>query len=688
MDPTRDRRAGARGLAPGRVIPGARARPAAVVVAALLLATAAGAAPDAGWPLHGLTHAEERHSPLDRIHRGNVDGLGLAWEFDMRSTRGLEATPIVVDGVLYATGTWSRVFALDAASGRLLWEYDPQVPRAWGIRLCCDVVNRGVAVADGRVYFGTLDGRLIALDAAGGTRIWEVDTLIDRSQSYSITGAPRVVKGRVIIGNGGAEYGVRGYLSAYDVETGTLAWRFFTVPGSATGPFEHPELEHAASTWDPQRDWRAGGGGTVWDSMAYDPELDLLYVGTGNGSPWPRYKRSPAGGDNLFLSSILALDPDRGRLVWHYQTTPGDNWDYTATQHMILTELRIDGRARKVLMQAPKNGFFYVLDRATGELISADPYVYVNWASHVDPVTGRPVETPHGDYRKGERYVFPSAAGGHNWQPMAFSPRTGLVYIPAREAGWVYNLAEDKWFTWGVSDVEALSRGQSLPEIAGALIAWDPVRRRAAWRRALPNIWNGGVLSTAGDLVLFGTAAGQLVALDAASGETLKTIEVGTGIIAPPVSYAAGGEQYIAVLAGWGGPAFNTLRGDEALLRYANHGRLLAFRLGGAPVPLPPAVAPRGPIPEPPPIEATPAQLEHGRGLYVTHCGGCHGMYGSTPMLPDLRRLTPEKHALFTDIVLGGLLESAGMGSFAGVLDAADVRAIQAYVVRLARDTR
>ena len=324
------------------------------------------------WFTTGRSFSEERFSPLDRINAGNVKQLGLAWEYDLQTQRGLEATPVVVDGVLFASSTWSKVYALDARTGRELWSFDPQVPGEWARNACCDVVNRGVAVWQGKVYVGTLDGRLIAIDANTGKPLWSQDTLIDRSRSYTITGAPRIAGGKVVIGNGGGEIGVRGYITAYDAESGAMAWRFFTVPGDPKLPFEHPELEAAAKTWDPNSRWEAGGGGTAWDAMAYDPQLNLLYVGTGNASPFPQSVRSPKGGDNLYLSSILAINPDTGRLVWHYQTTPGESWDYTAVQHMILADLEINGRVRKVLMQAPKNGFFYVLDRASGELLSAE----------------------------------------------------------------------------------------------------------------------------------------------------------------------------------------------------------------------------------------------------------------------------------------------------------------------------
>ena len=402
---------------------------------------AADAATD-DWLTHGRNYAETRESPLRQITVDNVRRLGLAWYFDTGTKRGLEATPLVVDGVIFTTGSWSRVYALDAGSGRLLWEHDPQVPRAWGVNACCDVVNRGVAAWGDKVFVGTIDGRLVALDRASGKVVWETLT-IDPARPYTITGAPRVVKGNVIIGNGGSEYGVRGYVSAYDAGTGELNWRFYTVPGNPDEPFENAVMAMAARTWSGDLWWEVGGGGTVWDAMAYDPELDLLYIGVGNGAPWNRHVRSPGGGDNLFLSSVIALRPETGEYVWHYQTTPGDSWDYTATQHMILADLVVGGVMRQVLMQAPKNGFFYVLDRATGELLSADKYIDATWASHVDVESGRPVETANADHSRESRTTRPAPFGGHSWHPMAFNSATGLVYIPAMDNQAEYSTATD-----------------------------------------------------------------------------------------------------------------------------------------------------------------------------------------------------------------------------------------------------
>jgi quinohemoprotein ethanol dehydrogenase len=650
------------------------------------------------WLAHGRTYDEQRFSPLAEIDRSTVASLGLAWSFDTGVGRGHEATPLVVDGVMFVTLPWSVVVALDARSGALLWRHDPEVPRPWARNACCDVVNRGVAVWKGRVYVGTLDGRLVALDAGSGAKLWEVNT-IDREKPYTITGAPRVVKGKVVIGNGGAEYGVRGYVTAYDAESGAQAWRFYTVPGDPSQPFEHPELEAAARTWT-GRWWELGGGGTAWDSMAYDPELDLLYVGTGNGSPWPRKLRSPGGGDNLYLSSILALRPDTGRLVWHYQTTPGDNWDYTAVQQIVLADLDWDGRPRKLLMQAPKNGFFYVLDRATGELLSAEKFVRVSWASHVDPATGRPVETPEGNYDERPRWVLPSPNGGHLWHPMSYHPETKLVYIPVLELGFLYGLDpgfEHEKGAWNlglpVDDIPALltKYADEMPPAWGELKAWDPVQQKAIWTVRHPGSFNGGVLSTAGGLVFQGTSDGRFAAYAADSGAKLWEITTNIGIVAPPISYAVDGRQYVSVLAGWGGGGVieGSDAGISAASRYVNQGHLFSFALGATgtlpEVPLRDLAVADG-LPE---LDVPLGAAQAGSALFHRYCMFCHGIDAVTAgVVPDLRYSSLETHAHFADIVLGGTRQHLGMASFADKLDADDVRAIQAYVIRRAQETK
>jgi PQQ-dependent dehydrogenase (methanol/ethanol family) len=645
------------------------------------------------WLSHGRTYDEQRYSPLDQINEGNVVQLGLAWYYDFETNRGLEATPIVVDGVMFTSGSWSRVYALDARSGELLWEYDPEVPPEWAVHACCDVVNRGVALWQGSVFVGTLDGRLLSLDAATGTLNWSVQTT-DRDKPYTITGAPRVVKGKVLIGNGGAEYGVRGYLSAYDAATGELSWRFYTIPGNPADGFENAAMEQAAATWTGEW-WKFGGGGTVWFSMAYDPDLNLLYIGVGNGSPWNQQIRSPGGGDNLFLSSIVALNPDTGEYVWHYQTTPGETWDYTATQHMILADLEFDGVPRKVIVQAPKNGFFYVLDRENGDLISADPYVQVTWATHVDPETGRPVEVEGARYKEGPALVIPAPYGAHNWHPMAYSPDTGLIYIPAQDIPFVYATDESFTFTPGLWNVGVNALYASFPEqppevqaqladmVKGQIIAWDPVARREVWRVQHPLPSNGGMLATAGNLVFQGNSVGTFGAYRADTGEQLWSMYAQTGIVAAPVSYSIDGEQYITMLAGWGG-AFPLFAGDFAeKAGVRNVSRVLTFKLG-ATGSLPALATPQLTL-DPPPRSGDPESVANGKQLYSDRCMVCHGDGAvGGGVTPDLRYLDATKHQAWMGAVLGGMHQQRGMVSFAGVLSAQDATDIQNVVIERA----
>ena len=462
------------------------------------------------WRSNNIDQYNQRFSELDNINTSNVGQLERRWSFDIPAgINARQVTPLVIDGVMYVTTAWSKVKAYNAATGEELWSYDPKVPGEWAVHACCDVVNRGVAAWNGKIYLGTLDGRLVALDAASGKELWSKVT-IDRSKPFTITGAPRVVKGRVIIGNGGAEFGVRGYVTAYDAETGNIAWRFYTVPGDPAKGFENAAMAMAAETWNGEW-WKLGGGGTVWDSMAYDPDTNLLYIGVGNGSPWNQSYRSPGGGDNLFLSSIVALDPDTGEYRWHFQTTPGETWDYTATQHIIVATLDFDGKPRKVVMQAPKNGFFYVLDAATGEFISAKNYDDINWATGVDPKTGRPIENPDARFDKtGVPFVVaPGPGGAHSWQPMSFNPQTGLVYIPVNIGGFPYfpdpNYSpKPRGFNNGVDlGAAAMPADPQIKEavlstVGGRLVAWDPVAQREVWGVPYPGAGNGGTLTTAG----------------------------------------------------------------------------------------------------------------------------------------------------------------------------------------------
>jgi alcohol dehydrogenase (cytochrome c)/quinohemoprotein ethanol dehydrogenase len=561
------------------------------------------------------------------------------------------------------------------------------------VNACCDVVNRGVAVWNGKVFVGTLDGRLIALDTTMGTPLWEALT-IDRNSRYTITGAPRVVKGKVIIGNGGGEFGVRGYVSAYDAETGKLVWRFYTVPGDPSKPFESPILAQAAKTWSGEW-WKSGGGGTVWDAIVYDPDLDLLYVGTGNGAPWSEKYRSPKGGDNLLTCSIVALRPDTGEYVWHYQEDSADDWDYDSAEQIILADVSIEGHARKVLLQAPKNGFFYVIDRANGTLISAKPFTYINWATGVDMKTGRPLETALARYPGSDPApVVPGPLGAHSWQPMSYSPLTGLVYIPVNDVGFKYKSAETfepkkLAANYGI-DVVAAGMPQDpkikkaiLETVKGKLVAWDPLQQKQAWAVERPGPWNGGTLSTAGNLVFEGTAGGNFEAYRASTGEKLWSFAAQTGVMAGPVTYAINGEQYVAVLAGWGG-VFPLATGEVSFKsgRVRNISRMLVFKLGGK-ANLPALEPPEEPPLLPPlPNRASDATIHKGEQLFQRYCAACHGDVAvSGGVLPDLRYSSALDQNEWFPVVLGGMLQPEGMVSFAKEVSHEDAASIRAYVI-------
>ena len=648
------------------------------------------------WLSHGRTYSEQRYSPLTKIDRSNVGTLGLAWFADMDTNRGQEATPLMVDGVIYVSTAWSKVKAYDAKTGKPLWAFDPQVPGQAGVIACCDVVNRGVAVWKGKVFVGTIDGRLIALDSATGTKLWDVIT-VDQTKPYTITGAPRVVKGKVLIGNGGAELGVRGYVTAYDVDTGKQIWRFYTVPGDPSkGPdsaaSDSALQKTAQSTWHGKW-WRMGGGGTVWDSMSYDPELDLLYIGVGNGSPWNHTLRSEGKGDNLFLSSIVALKPDTGEYVWHYQSTPGETWDHTATQQIIIADLTIEGTKHRVLMQAPKNGFFYVIDAVTGKFISAKNFTEITWATGVDPKTGRPIETPAARFNKtGKPFKsLQNPNGAHTWHSMAFSPQTGLVYLPIHGTPFLFgppkNFSYETRMTQNVgADFSAnatLDPKEVLANTYGRLIAWDPVNQKEVWRVERAGQANGGALATAGGLVFQGTGSGQFTALDAANGKELWTAPTQTGVVAAPMSYMIDGEQYVALMVGTGG-SWALIGGDTNMKGFAptNVSRLLVYKLGGT-VQLPAAPVVQSLPMTPPAATAAASVVAKGAGLYDTYCGNCHGGgVVQVGILPDLRR-TPmlQTAEAWEQVVLGGARQVRGMANFSSVLKKDDAEAIRAFVI-------
>ena len=636
------------------------------------------------WPSHGLDYAETRFSRLKQIDAANVDRLGLAWSYNLESTRGVESTPLVVDGVMYVTASWSVVHAVDVRSGNRLWTFDPMVDRDSGYKGCCDVVNRGVALWQGKVFVASYDGRLIALDAATGAKLWQQDTIVNRQWSYTITGAPRVFKGKVVIGNGGADFGVRGYITAYDANTGKQAWRWYTVPGDPGKPFEDASMAKAAKTWDPAgKYWEAGGGGTAWDSMVFDPELNLMYVGTGNGSPWARSKRSPAGGDNLYLASIVALNPDTGKYVWHYQETPGDNWDFTSTQPMILADLKIAGQPRKVILHAPKNGFFFVIDRSNGKFISAQNFVEVNWASGYD-ANGRPIETAMARVADRPREIIPSAYGARNWHSMSFNPDTGLAYMPVQ--GVPVNLADNKdWkfnavrpgephsgMGWNMAMFANLEPPKSAP--FGRLVAWDPVAQKEAWRVEHVSPWNGGTLTTAGNLVFQGTADGRFVAYDARDGKKLWQTPTGTGVVAAPITYEVDGKQYVSVAVGWGGVYGLAARHTER----KGPGTVYTFVVGGT------AKAPDfvdyrlGSLLQG--VAYDPKHVGEGTALFVSNCVFCHGVPGVDRggNIPNLGYSSPAVIGNLDKYIFGAVKN--GMPDFTGKVAPADVDKLKAFI--------
>jgi quinohemoprotein ethanol dehydrogenase len=651
------------------------------------------------WMSTGRTYSEQHFSPLEKINVGNVKQLGLAWSYDLDAAhRAQESTPLVIDGVMYVTSAWSKVFALNAKTGAAIWTYDPKVPGRVGVNACCDAVNRGAAAWQGRIYSGTLDGRLLALDAATGKLDWEVMT-VPEGQRYTISGAPRVFKNMVLIGNGGAENGMRGYVTAYDAQTGKQLWRFYTVPGDPSQPFESPALEKAAKTWQGEW-WKLGGGGPVWDAIVYDAALDLIYIGVGNGAPWNRAK---IGGDALYLNSIVALKAASGEYVWHYQTTPHDEWDYDSCSPLILADLNVGGSKRAVLMQAPKNGFFYVLDRATGELLAADPFTATNWAKSVDKKTGRPIVEAASHYSEtGKPFVaMPGPGGGHSWQSMSFDPMTKLVYFPVtdlsfpfipekepkhRELAW--NTGVD--FNAGSLPQDPHVKAQILGSLKGHLVAWDPVANKEVWRAELGHPWNGGVVTTAGNLVFQGTGMGEFAAYRADTGERVWSADTQTGILAAPISYSVDGEQYVAIEVGWGG-AFGLAAGELALKSHpaTNVPRILVYKLGGnATLPAPPAVAAR--VLDPPADTASAAMVLAGKKLYHTYCSNCHGDSAtSSGVLPDLRYSSVVKDLQALDaIVREGALQANGMVAFKDEVSPQDLEQIRAYIVHRATEDK
>lgn len=658
------------------------------LLTSFLLSTAIAAVPDTHWPSHGGMPDESGYAPLDRISTSNVGKLGLAWSLDLPGEVSLEATPLEVDGVLYFSGSYAAVYAVDVASGRRLWKYDPQTWKYKPHKMHFSFgVNRGVAYAEGRVFVAALDGRLIALDAKSGKELWVVDTVPATSLNI-ITGAPRTFNGKVIIGNGGADFGARGYVTAYDAATGKQLWRFYTVPGTPEENKGDPVMERAAATWSGEY-WKTGTGGTVWNDITFDPEFNRLYLGTGNGGPYDVSKRSPGDGDNLYLCSIVALDADTGKYVWHYQVNPRESWDYKATANMIAATLTIEGERRKVLMQAPTNGFFYVLDRETGKLISAAKMGKVTWAERIDLKTGRPVEASNIRYETGEMLMWPGPIGGHNWQDMSFNPMTGLVYVPTMQLGVLWQKGKPDPERMGVFDITLKPIVQDEDDGTGQLVAWDPIQQKAHWRVRHDTLWNGGTLSTAGGLVFQGTADGYFSAYDAKTGKQLWRFNAGLGIVSPPISYSVGGKQYVSVLVGYGGTTAVFPQMNVGWKYGAQPRRLLTFALDGnaALAPTPPADMKVHAVDDPS-IQINDTDVVAGRAMVNSICVACHGLnlVSSGTPAPDLREsgIALYEESLWT-VLHEGTLMSRGMPRFE-TLTREQVRQIHAYIRAGARE--
>jgi quinohemoprotein ethanol dehydrogenase len=648
------------------------------------------------WLSDGRGYDAQRYSPLTQINASNVKQLGIAWYDELDTMRGVEATPLYADGVIYNTLPWNITMAYDARTGKRLWTYDPKVPREYGRYACCEPVSRGVALWKGKVIIATLDGRVIALDARNGQPLW-TQQAFTHDMPYSITGAPRVYDGKVVIGNSGGDLGVRGFVIAFDAETGKKAWKFFLTPN----PQDKPDGEASDSimatarrTWNDDGLWKTlGGGANPWDSISYDPKLNLVYVGTGNGSSNSWHYRSGGKGDNLFVCSIVAIDATTGQYKWHYQEVPEEDWDYTCTSTITVATLPIGGKARRVVMHAPKNGYFYVLDAANGKFISAKPYVPVNWGT-VDPKTGKATVNPGMHYGTDPVLLMPGPGGGHNWFPMGYSPRTKLAYFPTFESGFGY--AYDPNWTpkpfrsnsgWGGFSGDALKKRAELQKQINAmektfLVAWDPVKQQAAWRVQLPRHGNGGVMVTGSDLVFEGTTKQTFAAFDAKTGKLIWEMPVQSAPVAGPITYMLDGVQYIAVNAGWGGGAAQIERGSGIELPRAS-ARLLVFKLGGK-VSLPPMKA-EAKAPDPPAVTASEATIARGAKLFADTCAQCHGQQ-AIGGVKDLRKLTRETHGKFNDIVLKGIYQEKGMASFADLLKPDEVDAIHGYLIARANE--
>jgi quinohemoprotein ethanol dehydrogenase len=646
------------------------------------------------WAAFGRTYGEQHFSPLREINKDTVAKLGLAWSMDLGPGNSVTG-PLEIDGTLYFATAYSLIHAVDAVSGKQKWIYDAKAAEASGRKLRQGWGSRGIAWWNGKVYTGTQDGRLIALDAQTGKPVWSVMTVQPDDYRF-ISGPPRAFAGKIIIGHGGADAGnTRGYVTAYDAQTGKQLWRFFTVPGNPADGFENDAMRLAAKTWGGEW-WKYGGGGTVWNAITYDEELNQIYIGTGNGAPWNYKIRSDGQGDNLFLSSIVALDADTGAYKWHYQTNPAECWDFNASMDIELANLVIRGRALKVLMTAPKNGFFYVINRRDGKMLSAEPYVKVTWATGIDLATGRPREVAGLRYDSGGSFLMaPSPMGAHTWLPMAFSRDSGLEYIPAIELSTTFDQIGIETKNWqrGPDNIldEGLHASFPLDEKGdSALVAWNPVTQKQVWRIQTPGYWNGGVMATAGDLVFQGHIDGTFNAYAAKTGELLWKFDAQSPVLAPPISYSVHGRQYVTVLTGMGtsGAYLGPLLERFNLNPVTQARRVLTFELEGHVI-LPKTERRAVDIPADPEFTADEDAQHRGLILYAQRCGVCHGFRAvAVGAAPDLRASAiPRSLDAFTT-VLNGALVSGGMPRFDEMnrRDVDDVRQYLRYEAREARN--
>lgn len=643
------------------------------------------------WTSYGGDANEQHFSALEQITDQNIGELGLAWSYDI-DTFDSYTQPLEVDGVVYFAVGLSVVHALDAKTGELLWQYDPEVasqPEA-KTRMRAGWGTRGIAYKDGTIFTATREGRLIAVDAKTGKPRWSVKTLDEAEEGY-ITGPPWVAGDNVVIGFGGADYSpVRGYVTAYNIKTGKKAWRWYTVPGDPAKGFENKAMEMAAKTWTGEW-WKYGGGGTVWHAMAYDEKYDRVYLGTGNGWPWNQKIRSPEGGDNLFLSSIVALNAKTGEYVWHYQANPENSYDFNNNMDIQLTELVIDGKPRDVLMHAPKNGFFYAIDRATGKFISAGEFAKQNWAKSIDPVTGRPDINPASMYRDGKPFlIYPFANGAHGVQAMAFSPKTGFSYIPVME-GARYVSDPDNVKGWKHRPGGFVNTGMGAPpadappppQAESKLVAWDVANNKVAWRIDQPGVFNGGLLATGGNLIFQGTNDGNLNAHAADTGRKLWSFPAQNGILSAPISYSVGGKQYITVITGFRSSFPNTPNWDYT----QQQRRVLTFTIGGKAT-LPPFEPVDHPIQDDPSFKVDTAKAAIGAGIFNQSCVICHGvgmMAGGAA--PDLRKsAVPLDADTFASVVHDGALMPRGMPSY-GQFTPEELEGLRHYIRQRARET-